>query len=28
VAYRVSDRIDVLAVIHGAREWPEGFDAP
>ncbi|MEH3146992.1 MAG: type II toxin-antitoxin system RelE/ParE family toxin [Methylobacterium frigidaeris] len=25
VAYRVSDHVAVLAVLHGAREWPEGF---
>ena len=26
VAYRVRrDRVDILAVLHGARRWPEGF---
>ncbi len=26
VGYRVTDRIEILAVIHGAREWPESFE--
>lgn len=26
VAYRVGDRVDVLAVIHGARDWPDDLD--
>src|SRR3954451_7958185 len=28
VAYQVSDQVDVLAVMHGARQWPEDFGAP
>ena len=26
VAYRVTDKVEVLAVVHTAREWPEDFD--
>lgn len=26
VAYRVADAVEILAVMHGAREWPESFD--
>ena len=26
VAYRVTTSVEVLAVMHGAREWPESFD--
>ena len=25
VAYRVTDRVEILAVIHAAREWPDDF---
>ena len=25
VAYRLTDQVEVLAVVHGARRWPEGF---
>jgi len=25
VAYRVTDRVEILAVMHGAQEWPERF---
>ncbi len=25
VVYRVTDRVEVLAVVHTAREWPEDF---
>lgn len=25
VVYRVTDRIEVLAVVHTARDWPEAF---
>lgn len=25
VAYRVGDHVDVLAVLHGARAWPDDF---
>lgn len=25
VAYRVRDQVEVLAVVHGARQWPEDF---
>ena len=25
VVYRVNSRVEILAVIHGAREWPESF---
>lgn len=25
VVYRVSDSVDIVAVVHGAREWPEEF---
>ena len=28
VAYRVREAVEVLAVVHGAREWPDEFDAP
>ena len=28
VAYQGSDQVDVLAVMHGARQWPEDFGAP
>ncbi len=29
VAYRVTDKVaEVIAVIHGAQEWPESFDDP
>lgn len=26
VVYRVTDRVEILAVAHSAREWPERFD--
>lgn len=26
VAYRIMEAVEILAVMHGAREWPEGFD--
>lgn len=26
VAYRLRDGVEILAVMHGAREWPEEFD--
>lgn len=26
VAYRLRDGVEILAVMHGAREWPENFD--
>jgi toxin ParE1/3/4 len=26
VAYRVTGRVEILAVVHAAREWPESFD--
>lgn len=26
VAYRLRDDVEILAVMHGAREWPEDFD--
>jgi toxin ParE1/3/4 len=26
VAYRVTDEVEILAVIHTARDWPESFD--
>jgi toxin ParE1/3/4 len=26
VAYRVTERVEILAVIHGARRWPERFE--
>ena len=26
VAYRLRDVVEILAVVHGAREWPEEFD--
>lgn len=25
VVYRVTDLVEILAVMHGAREWPESF---
>lgn len=25
VAYRVTDRVEILAVMHGARRWPTSF---
>lgn len=25
IAYRVSDRIEILAMMHGAQEWPDKF---
>lgn len=25
VAYRITDRVEILAVVHGAREWPDDF---
>lgn len=25
VAYRVTDKVEVLAVVHMAREWPDEF---
>ena len=28
VVYEVGERVDVLAVMHGAREWPEDFRRP
>ena len=26
VVYRVKQDVEILAVVHGAREWPEGFE--
>ncbi|HEY4249964.1 MAG TPA: type II toxin-antitoxin system RelE/ParE family toxin [Roseomonas sp.] len=26
LVYRVTDRVEILAVIHAAREWPEQFN--
>lgn len=26
VAYRIRDTVEILAVMHGAREWPESFN--
>lgn len=26
VVYRVTSRVEILAVVHTAREWPESFD--
>lgn len=26
VAYRLRDGVEILAVMHGARDWPENFD--
>ncbi len=26
VAYRLTGTVEILAVMHGAREWPESFD--
>lgn len=26
VVYRVNDQVEILAVVHTAREWPERFD--
>lgn len=26
VVYRVSDRAEILAVVHASREWPEAFE--
>ncbi|MNL60453.1 Plasmid stabilization system protein [compost metagenome] len=26
VVYRVSDRVEILAVMHASREWPEAFE--
>lgn len=26
VAYRLRDEVEILAVMHGARDWPEDFD--
>jgi addiction module RelE/StbE family toxin len=26
VAYRLKETVEILAVMHGAREWPEKFD--
>ena len=26
VAYRILDNVEILAVVHAAREWPEKFD--
>lgn len=25
LAYRISDRVEILAMMHGARKWPERF---
>lgn len=25
LAYRVTDRVEILAIMHGARQWPEKF---
>lgn len=25
VVYRINTRVEILAIIHGAREWPESF---
>lgn len=25
VVYRASSRVEIIAVVHGAREWPESF---
>jgi toxin ParE1/3/4 len=26
VVYRLSDAVDILAVVHTARKWPKAFD--
>lgn len=26
IVYRVADRVEILAIVHTAREWPEGFE--
>ncbi|MBR0645351.1 type II toxin-antitoxin system RelE/ParE family toxin [Plastoroseomonas hellenica] len=26
IVYRVTDQVEILAVVHAAREWPEGFE--
>jgi addiction module RelE/StbE family toxin len=26
VAYRVTDKVEILALVHSARDWPETFD--
>lgn len=26
VAYRIRDSVEIVAIMHGAREWPEKFD--
>lgn len=26
IVYRVTDQVEILAVVHTAREWPERFD--
>jgi addiction module RelE/StbE family toxin len=26
IAYRVTDKVEILAVVHTARQWPESFD--
>jgi len=26
VAYRVTDQVEILAIVHTARQWPESFD--
>lgn len=28
VAYRIGEQVEALAVMHGARRWPEGVVAP
>ncbi len=25
IAYRVTDQVEIIAVVHGARDWPEAF---
>lgn len=25
-AYRISDKVEILALMHGARRWPENFE--
>jgi len=26
VAYRITNQVEILAIVHGAREWPEDFE--
>lgn len=28
VVYRLREKVEILAVVHGARDWPKRFDAP